>query len=230
MLDDAPAGLAAADPPDGRVASLRRLLVWAAVVVPPVIVAGLVVAGLPDYGRLITDEQSPMTWVQTVLLAVAGVLAALHAARRWLAGDRLHPWPLLAAGLLWLAVDDRFVIHERLRDELLAGRIPDVIPWGRPGDVVLLAYAVGGLVLTRAVLRALAADRAARWAFVAALGLLGVAAAIDTVDAESLTRSQELAEATVEESLELFGDASFVLALALPAVVAVAPTGARSRP
>ena len=230
VLDDARIAVAPAGPADGRAATLRRALVGAAVATPPVVVAGLVVAGLPDYARLLVDEQSPITWLQTVLLVVAGVLAGLLAARRWLAGDRLHPWSLLAAGFVWLALDDRFLIHERLRDDVLAGRVPDVLPWGKSGDVVLLAYAVGGLVLTRSVLRALHDDRTARVAFVAALGLLGLAAGIDSVDPASLTRSEELAESTVEESLELFGDAAFVLALALPAVAAEAPTAARSHP
>jgi hypothetical protein len=205
-----------------RVRSLRRLLVWGAVLVAPLAVAVLVVGGLPDYGRLVTDEQSPMTWLQTVILVVAGVLAGLVAARRWLTGGRLYPWVVLAAGLAWLAVDDRFVIHERLRDEVLAGRIPDLIPWGKPGDIVLVVYAVGGIVLTRSLERDLRHDRAARWAFLAGLVLLGLAVAVDTVDPESLTRSQELAAATVEESLELFGDTAFMLSMALVTVVALA--------
>lgn len=201
------------------------------------LVAGaLLVAGLPDYGRFVGDEDTPVTWLQSVLLVVVAVLGAAVAARRWLAGGRLWPWIALAPGFAWLAVDERFVIHERLRDEVLAERLPKLLPWGEAGDVVLLVYAVGGVFVAWAVLRELRGDRLAAAAFVAGLVLLGTAVAADTVDPDSLSPSVELAEQVGEELFELMGETLLVLALGLTLlaptgrVPAGPPTGARSRP
>lgn len=220
----APADPARADPVPpaaparARADRLWRLLVVAAPLAAALVAAGLVAAGLPHYGRWVAAEDTPMTWLQSVLLAAAALLAALVAARRWVGGGRLWPWGPLAAGLAWLSVDERFALHERARDGFLAERVPHPLPWGAPGDIVLLAYAVVALVVCRAVLRGLRRDRAATTALLAGLVLLAVAVAVDTVDPASLSYSAELALQSAEEVVELFGGTAIVLALALVAL------------
>src|ERR671921_2149523 len=77
----------------------------------------------PRWWEWIASEQTPMTWLQSVILVVSGCAAALIAAllRHTGAGTRARmPWWLLASGFAALAVDERFAIHERVRDGILA--------------------------------------------------------------------------------------------------------------
>lgn len=74
----------------------------------------------------------------------------------WLRDEAGHrDWWLLAGAFLFFAMDDRFAIHERIRDHLLAPRgirVP-FLPWIGPGDFILLLYALIGLALLPRLLR-----------------------------------------------------------------------------
>lgn len=198
-----------------RLGRLRRWCVIAAVAIPALATIVMITAGLPDYGEYVASEQTPMTWLQSVVLSVSGAAAGLIAARAWIRSGQLWPWVVLAAGFLGLAADERFALHERLRDRVLADRLPDLIPWGSSGDIILPLYGVGGLFVGLAVLRALAPDRVARSAFFVGLAILAVAVAADTVDIQSYSFSVELAEQTIEEVVELLGQSMLLLGLTL---------------
>jgi hypothetical protein len=202
----------------GRSADRLLRLVW--VLVPAVLVvatAALFVAGWPNWWRYLAPEQSPMTWVQSVMLVASCLLAGLVAAREWLHGAprrTLLPFVVLAAGFAWLALDERFSIHERLRDNVLAPRgvrVP-LLPWVGAGDFLLLGYAVVGLLVLRLVVPALH-DRQARLLFLAGVVVAAAAVAADSVNPDRFSVSAERVEQTIEEIAELAGDTFFFLAL-----------------
>lgn len=186
-----------------RRATLISLLALA--LVAPVLLAA---ARWPSYWEWVAPELTPMTWLQTVLLFLAAaacllivLLASLHGHGR---ADRATWW-FLAAGFGYLAIDDRFALHERVRDSVLAPRgigIPGM-SWLAPGDIQMVLMGLVGLALLPVILRAFGSDRAAR----TLLLLGGVAAAcsigIDTIDPASLTVTAERLQQSLEECVEL---------------------------
>lgn len=199
-------------------AKARFRLVLALLVLALLVPAALAAAQYPRYWAWIAPELTPMTWIQTVLLMLAAAASALVAVlgrlRGWSRGTRAVHW-LLAAGLVYLALDDRFAVHERIRDRILAPRdirIPG-LSWLAPGDFQMLLVAVAGLIFLPFVLRAMRADRMALVLF--CLGALTAAIAIgmDAIDPATMPLTVERLEQTLEECLELIADALFLAAL-----------------
>lgn len=97
------------------------LLGIAAVWLSTPVVLGL--ARWPRWWIWIAPEQAPMTWLQSdaLMLAAAASMLVGFVQRRVDAGS-VRVWWVLAAGLTGLAIDERFALHERVRDRFLAPR------------------------------------------------------------------------------------------------------------
>lgn len=166
----------------------------------------LAAARWPSWWAWVAPEQTPMTWLQSVVLVLAAagalLLAAVLSAAR-VPGARI--WLLLAVGLCGLAFDERFAVHERIRDGFLAPRgvRAPFLPWVGPGDFLLLGVALVGLLVLPFVWRALAGDRAARAAFAVGVGLALVAVAADSLDPARWSVAAERWEQSLEEVVEL---------------------------
>jgi hypothetical protein len=186
----------------------------------------LMAARWPSWWAWVAPEQTPMTWLQSVTLVLAaagsmliGYILRLAADGNPAAEDRagLTAWWVLAAGCVALAFDERFAIHERVRDGVLAPRgvtIP-FLPWVAPGDFLLLLVGLAGLALLPTVWRALRADRGASHALLLAVGLAVVAVGMDSVDPSTWTVHAERVEQTAEEVVELASGLAFLAAVAL---------------
>jgi len=194
--------------------------VWTAAVIV------LVGAGWPRYWTYVAAEDTPMTWLQSVVLVLTAagwaVAAYVHRLRD---GRYAVPWLLLAVGFLGLGLDERFALHERIRDRILAPadiRIP-FLPWVGPGDFVLLAVGAAGLALAPRVWRGLSRDRRARMLFVVGVGLAVLAVGMDSLDPARMGLDVERLEQTLEECVELASGLAF-----LGAAVAWLSTGLRA--
>jgi hypothetical protein len=183
-------------------------------------VMGMLVGPWPRWWRWIAPEQTPMTWLQSILLVLCGFVCLLLAAHGWLADEAPRPgerrvFLLLAVGFAWLALDERFALHERVRDSWLAPRGVELplLPWVGPGDFVLIGYAVAGLALLRPVLRVLRDDERALRLFAAGVVCAVIVVSADSIDVRSLSTGAERIEQTLEEIVELASDALFLLAL-----------------
>lgn len=159
-----------------------------------------------------------MTWLQSVVLALAGVGAGLvgHVLRLADAGRR-GIWWVLGAGFLALAVDERFALHERVRDRILAPRdvsLP-LLSWIAPGDFLVLLLAVVGLALLPRVWRGLGSDRAARTALALGVVLALVAVGVDSIDPSTWTIRAERIQQTGEEIVELGSGLALLAAVGL---------------
>src|SRR5918995_4015904 len=118
-----------------RAARARRRMVVALTALWVVVPLLLMVARWPSWWSWIAPEQTPMTWLQSVVLVLAAAGSMLIAYVLRLSGTRrVTAWWVLAAGFGGLAFDERFAIHERVRDGVLAPRDITVpfLPWVAP--------------------------------------------------------------------------------------------------
>lgn len=166
----------------------------------------------PEWWTWIAPEASLAREINTAMLLFTSGLAVLLTWRH--STDRLV-FSLLAVGFLGLAIDERVAIHERLRDRVLAPRgvrLP-FVPWGEPGDIVLVVVALAGLAVLRFVLRAIADDGVAlRW-FVAGVVLAVLAVGLDTLPIETYRLDTEIWLQSGEETIELAAAACFLSAM-----------------
>lgn len=194
----------------------------------------LMAARWPSWWRWIAPEQTPMTWLQSVALVLASAASVLtahilrlraprattHAAAAR-AGQNVTTnttaWRALSIGLAALAIDERFALHERLRDGVLAPReiSAPLLPWVAPGDFLLLAVGVIGLAVLPLVWRALGDDRGARTALLIGVGLAVVAVGMDSIDPSTWTTSAERVQQTAEEVIELGSGLALLGAVAM---------------
>jgi uncharacterized membrane protein YidH (DUF202 family) len=190
------------------VARVRRGLLVGLGVVAVLAPLLLAAARWPRYWTWIASEQTPMTWLQSVVLVLASAAALLLAVLLRLRGDAAparRPWQVLAVGFAALAVDERFALHERVRDGVLAPRgirVP-FLPWVAPGDFLVMGIAVTGLAVLPLVLRGLKGDRTARRLFLLGVGLAAVAVGTDSIDPATWSLEAERAQQSLEEVVEL---------------------------
>lgn len=188
-------------------------------------VALLAVAQWPEYWTWIAPEQTPMTWLESVLLVLCAVVSLLLAAAAALRGrPGALPWLVLAAGFGFLALDERFALHERVRDGYLAPRgvAPPFLPWVAPGDFLLLGYALLGLAILPFVLRAFRGDPRARRLVFAGAAFAVVAVVSDSFNVHTMSLATEIRQQTSEEVVELASSVCFLLAMWLRLVPVLA--------
>lgn len=213
--------------PAGRRTTGRGWLLAVPAVLAVLAPVTLAAAAWPAWWAWIAREQSPMTWLQSVTLVLAAGGCALLG---WLAprfaahltgtdapaGAR-STWLLLGAGFGGLALDERFALHERVRDGYLAPRGVSVpfLPWVAPGDFLVLLVAVAGLAFLPRVVRAFTGDRLALGTLIAGVGLAVVAVGLDSVDPATWTLAAERLEQTLEECIELASGLALLAAVVL---------------
>ena len=204
---------------------------------PSLLVAGLLAVWLlapavlaaarwPRWWTWIASEQTPMTWLQSVVLVLCAAAAVLVAhLLRLTGGARRRTWVLLAAGFAGLAVDERFALHERVRDGVLAPRgvtVP-LLPWVAPGDFLVLGIGVAGLVALPLVWRAVRDEPASRTALLLGVGLAVVAVGLDSVDPSTWSVQAERVQQTGEEVIELGSGLALLAAVVLRLLALLAP-------
>lgn len=213
--------------------TVRRRVVVALAAAAVAAPALLVLGRWPRWWLWIASEQTPMTWLQSVTLVLAGAAALLTGVVLGVAGVPARErwvWGALGAGLGALALDERFALHERLRDGYLAPRgisVP-VLPWVAPGDFVVMGIAACGLLLLPRVWAATAPDPAARRALAVGVTLALVAVGLDSVDPATWTVAQERLQQTGEEVVELASGLALLACTVLRLLGAIAEVARRA--
>ncbi|UVI30726.1 hypothetical protein [Paenibacillus spongiae] len=190
----------------GRLRRMERRLIAAAFVIGAVFVLLLLAVKWPRYWEYIASEQTPMTWLQSVVWFGCGLLALLSLtlvyARR---GFRLEAavWLLLAGACFFLMADERFALHERVRDHWLKPADIRLLPWMGAGDFVILLYAVVALCFLVYIYRVFKVRKAAWIWFCIAAGLAAAAVVMDSFDVSRMSKDAERLEQTLEEIVEL---------------------------
>ena len=164
----------------------------------------LAAAQWPDYWVWIAPERTPMTFLEALLLfsaaLLSGLLALLAVYEERPAPER-RTWALASLGFAFLGADERFALHERLRDNVLAD-LGVGLPWGAPGDYLLLLYLAAGLLLLPALLELFRSDRPSTGMFVTGVCLAAAAVLADSLDVRSAAPGTERLAQSVEEVVE----------------------------
>lgn len=196
-----------------RLKRLETLILWGTALFPALFVALLIVLRWPEYWKWINFEMTPMTSLEVSVMYTTALVAFTAGARSWLGNEREYrDWWLLGGGFFYFALDDRFAIHERIRDRIL---IPHDIslpflPWVGPGDFILLVYAALGLALLPRFARLFRARKKALRLLFAAVGIAFVAVMLDSVDINRFSEDAQRLEQTIEECLELTAQVLFL--------------------
>jgi len=173
----------------------------------------LVAVAWPEYWRYVAPEMSPLAWWESVLLAFSAFTCLLLAWDAWVREERRTVragWLAVAAGFAFLALDERFAVHERVRDRFLKPTGIRLFPWAEAGDWLIPLYALAGLAAAWGIWRLLGVRPGARRFFAAALVLAACSVALDTVDIRSLDATAERFLQSVEEILESLAMTAFL--------------------
>lgn len=113
----------------------------------------------PDWWLLINYEQSPLTWFSSIqLFSIAltcGTLYILESRQ-----SLTYFWALLTAAFLFFSFDERFQIHEKLRDHVFKPNdIGTNIPGVGAGDFLFLVIGAVGLVFSFFLIKNLKPNR-----------------------------------------------------------------------
>jgi hypothetical protein len=211
-------------PEQARLHTVARYLMLASSLLPALLVAVFIVGRWPEYWKWIASEDTPMTTLEVSVMYATALACWGAAVTDYLRGgsDFVRRWTLLGAGFLWLAMDDRFAIHERIRDGFLAPhdiRIPG-LPVG-PGDFILIVYLLAGLALQPWLLPLWRRHAAARRRFLAGVAVAATAVLLDAYDIHSLDLAGQRLEQTLEECLELVAQVLFLQGVLLAWLEAV---------
>lgn len=168
-------------------------------------------------------EEYAITWFSSIQLLLIGGVAYLNyeaaGVERALGSERggrgRWIWAVFALGFVFLALDERFRIHENLRDTFIrpAGLFTD-FRYVSPGDVVLYAYLLVGLGFAWVLFRELRLYLRSLWYFGAALAVAATAVSIDSLPHE-VTRSWPVSQDGIqiyEELGEIWAQLLFLLA------------------
>lgn len=183
----------------------ERLLLFALWAGTALFGIAMVAAGWPQYWRYVASETAPLAWFETALLVLTAFIAALMAFVRVVLGDSrrvIWGWTAIATAFIALALDERFALHERIRDRLLKPTGVKLLPWMEAGDWIIPIYTLCGLAAAWGIWRLLDIGKAARRFFIAALLLSACAVGMDTVDVRSLDQGMERLLQSIEEGLE----------------------------
>ena len=158
----------------------------------------------PRYWVWIAPERTPLAFLEALLLFSAALLSGLLALLATLEERPSHErraWVLGVLGFAFLGADERFALHERLRDNVLAD-VGIALPWGAPGDYLLLLYLAAALALLPVFVALLRGDRLALGMFAAGVVLAAIVVLADSLDVRAMTPATERLEQSLEEVLE----------------------------
>lgn len=195
-----------------RLDIIERYLLLVIFILPVTMVAILIMARWPEYWVWIARENTPMTSLEVTVMYTTALCCWASAATNYIQLDNRNTsrWLVMGIGFLFLTMDDRFAIHERIRDGFLVPldiSIP-LLPVG-VGDFILLIYMIVGLIMLKWMLPILSNKRA-RNRFLAGVVVAVLAVIFDAYDVHRLSVSAQRLEQTIEEILELIAQIFFL--------------------
>lgn len=179
----------------------------------------LVVVSLPQWWKLIVYELTPMGWFESLLLYTCALLSFGCFVLLFLKKDdnKAIWWSVMFLGFLYLSLDERFALHERIRDKVLAPLDISVpfAKWISPGDFILLIFAVIGIIILPMLLRLFKERKPAFNLFVAGVIISVLAVVMDSFDLKGMSAEFQRMEQFIEEILETSAMLTFLNAIFL---------------
>jgi hypothetical protein len=169
----------------------------------------------PNWWLYINYEKSPLTWFSSVQLFTIGLTAlCLSIVETNLVGIWL--WRALCGVFLFFSFDERFQIHEMLREKVFKpSGIGTELPGIGAGDFLFTVFAVIGVIFGFLLIRKLRPSRPVMILFVLAITISAVATMIDAqpiqVDDIPAARLEQFWEEILETLAQAFFLTSFVM-------------------
>ncbi len=179
-------------------------------------VVTMIALSWPLWWNNINLEHSPLTWFSSTQLVLVSCMALLIAVqlRRHARGQKKRDavlWVMYSLAFAVLALDERFSLHEKIRDRWLnPNGLAQEIPGIGPGEIVLLSVAVVGIAFFWFTKRIF--EPRARYFFYVAIGVTLVALIIDAQGFEDQSLPTVRAMQFTEEILETIGEMFFLMA------------------
>jgi hypothetical protein len=196
-----------------RLDKLQRYLILTTIIFPTLSVLVFVAAQWPQYWKWIATEDTPMTTLQVAVMYTIALVSWANAGLQHLRFNAAKSvrWLVLGCSFFWFALDDRFAIHERIRDSFLAPRHVSIsfLPIAA-GDFVLLFYMAVGLFTLKWLLPIFQETKTIRNRFLAGIAVAALVITVDAYDIHRLDINAERLEQTVEEVLELIAQMLFL--------------------
>ena len=164
-------------------------------------------APFPSWWKYTVPEQSPMTWFESVLLSACSFGAFGCAAAVFIKGAKKTPliWTILGAAFFFLSLDERFAVHERIRDRILAPmNIKLFFFWVDPGDIMLLIFMIFGLVFIPYMIKVFTVSKPGFLMFVFGVVISVLAVIIDSFSFKGLSIEMQRLQQYTEEMFETF--------------------------
>ena len=206
----------------------KKLMVWALVAPTFLVPVLLMVWGhytqqVPwrrTFG-LVGHEGDAITWLSSAQLLLTGLAAYGNYALIKLSDlrtDRRTPyrwvWIFFLVGFVYLACDEAFMFHERIRRHILRpNRLFTDLPLVESGNVVLLFYLLVGMAMLYFFFRVLKSNRHSVRLFIAAVAVIAPVVVIDAIDPAFLERTVVMKEVRnmLEEIFENLAEVLFLL-------------------
>jgi len=188
-------------------------------VFPAFFIGILFVAQYPAWWKWIIFERTPMTWIESVILYTCAIVALGCASLTFLKNEPKPAklWVIMGMAFFYLSLDERFAIHERIRDNMLAPneiQLP-VFFWTAYGDFILLILLVIGFIMLPWLLSLFKERRVAFYCFISAIFFSAIAVIMDSIEVKMMAIEIQRIEQFVEEILETVGMLLFLSAFFL---------------
>ncbi|MFB6357404.1 MAG: hypothetical protein ABEJ65_12935 [bacterium] len=110
--------------------------------------------------------------------------------------------------------DDRFAIHERIRNNFLES-LGWKLPWGAAGDFLLVIYMIIGLALLPVFLKLFKSQRVTFYLFITGVGFAGISVVMDSFNIEKMGKATLRFEQSLEQILQVEASSFFATAVLL---------------
>ncbi|AJY74025.1 hypothetical protein [Paenibacillus beijingensis] len=201
-----------------RLRLTERLLIGSVFCIAVLFTLLLIAVKWPNYWIYVAAEQTPMTWLQSVLWFGCALLALICCTLVYAQGGFRREgvvWLLLSAAYAFLMIDERFAFHERVRDNWLKQTGIKLLPWEEAGDFIPLVYAFVALLFLVHIVRVFRARKAALVWFIAAAALFALAVGMDSFAVSNMSKGAERLEQSSEEIVELLAVSSLFSSVVL---------------
>ncbi|MES0490448.1 MAG: hypothetical protein ABUK01_10675 [Leptospirales bacterium] len=183
-------------------------------------VALLIIARWPEWWMWVIFERTPMTWLESMLLYTSTIIAFAIAGVEFLTSTLKNTflWAFYGMGFLFLTLDERFALHERLRDFVLIPNDihPGLFFWTSPGDYILVIMALCSIALVPVYYKLFAVRKSALVLKATGFGIALTAVFLDSLHVTDMAMETQRLLQFYEEILEttamlLFCSALFLL-------------------
>ena len=166
----------------------------------------IVIVQWPNWWMWVVFELTPMTWLESTILYTCAMIAfgCFILSFLYKENNKAKLWALLSFAFFYLSFDERFAIHERIRDKILAPnniRIPFLF-WIAPGDFILLIFLVIGIFIVPQVLGLFKVRKLAYYCFLIGVGLSAAVVIVDSIEVKQMSVEFQRLEQFVEEIVE----------------------------